>query len=106
MTDAAPAMALQAATVLNPSLQDVAIEGRHMANDEQNEQHHFPAISGFRSSVPPDQPDLLLFELKSIDAGIIRFSMTREAALSFGDQVRKAAAASTGYGLSGSGLLS
>jgi len=77
-----------------------------MANDEQNEQHHFPAISGFRTSVPPDEPELLLFELKSIDVGIIRFSMTKEATLSFGDQVKKAAAASTGYGLSGSGFPS
>ena len=62
-----------------------------MANDEQNEQHHFHAVSGFRTSVPPDRPDLLLFELKTLDASILRFSMTKESALLFGEEVAKAA---------------
>jgi hypothetical protein len=62
-----------------------------MANDEQNQQHPFHAVSGFRTSVPPDRPDLLLFELKTSDAGILRFSMTKESALLFGQEVGKAA---------------
>ena len=63
-----------------------------MANDEQNERHPFHTVSGFRTSVPPDRPDLLLFELKTPDAGILRFSMTKELALLFGQEVEKAAA--------------
>ena len=62
-----------------------------MANDEQNEQHLFHAVSGFRTAVPPDRPDLLLFELKTLDAGIIRLSMTKESALLFGQEIGKAA---------------
>ena len=77
-----------------------------MANDGQSEQHLFHAVSGFRTSVPPESPDLLLFELKTLDAGIIRFSMTKESALLFGEEVRKAAAALAGYGFGGSGLPS
>ena len=63
-----------------------------MVNDEQNEQQLFHAVSGFRTSVPPDRPDLLLFEIKTLDAGIIRLSMTKESALLFGQEVGKAAA--------------
>ena len=63
-----------------------------MANNEQNERHLFHAVSGFRTSIPPDRPDLLLFELKTLDAGILRFSMTKESALIFGQEVGKAAA--------------
>jgi hypothetical protein len=63
-----------------------------MANDEQSERHSFHAVSGFRTSVPPERPDLLLFELKTLDAGIIRLSMTKESALLFGQEVGKAAA--------------
>jgi hypothetical protein len=62
-----------------------------MANDEQNEQHLFHAVSGFRMAVPPDRPDLLLFELRTLDAGIIRLSMTKESALLFGQEIGKAA---------------
>ena len=62
-----------------------------MANDEQNERHPFHAVSGFRMSVPPDRPDLLLFELKTLDAGIVRLSMTKESALLFAQEVGKAA---------------
>jgi hypothetical protein len=72
-----------------------------MANDEQNEQHLFHAVSGFRMSIPPDRPDLLLFELKTLDIGIIRFSMTKESALLFGEEVRKAAAGSAGFSFPG-----
>jgi hypothetical protein len=63
-----------------------------MANGEQNERYLFHAVSGFRTSVPPDRPGLLLFELNTPDAGIIRFSMTKESALLFGQEVGKAAA--------------
>ena len=63
-----------------------------MANNEQNERHLFHAVSGFRTSIPPDRPDLLLFELKTLDAGILRFSMTKESALIFGQEVGKVAA--------------
>ena len=63
-----------------------------MANNEQNERQLFYAVSGFRTSIPPDRPDLLLFELKTLDAGILRFSMTKESALIFGREVGKAAA--------------
>jgi hypothetical protein len=63
-----------------------------MANDEQNERHLFHAVSGFRTSIPPDRPDLLLFELRTLDADIIRLSMTKESALIFGQEVAKAAA--------------
>jgi hypothetical protein len=62
-----------------------------MANDEQNEQHLFHAVSGFRMAVPPDRPDLLLFELRTLDTGIIRLSMTKESALLFGQEIGKAA---------------
>jgi hypothetical protein len=62
-----------------------------MANGEQNERHTFHAVSGFRMSVPPDRPELLLFELKTLDAGI-RFSMTKESVLLFGQEAVKAAA--------------
>ena len=60
-----------------------------MAEDEQREQHIYHAVSGFRMSVPPDRPDLLLFELKTVDADIIRFTMTKESALLFGQEVTK-----------------
>jgi len=63
-----------------------------MANDDQGEQHIFHAVAGFRTSIPPDRPDLLLFELKTTDAGIIRLSMTTESAMIFGQEVQKAAA--------------
>ena len=65
-----------------------------MNSDGQNEQHIFHAVSGFRASIPPDRPDLLLFELRTLDAGIMRFTMTRESALLFGKEVEKAAAIS------------
>ncbi|MGB8638588.1 MAG: hypothetical protein WCD30_10685, partial [Pseudolabrys sp.] len=60
--------------------------------DEQSEQHLFHAVSGFRASVPPDRPDLLLLELKSLDAGIVRLSMTKDSTLLFGQEVTRAAA--------------
>ena len=63
-----------------------------MANDEQSEQHLFHAVSGFRASVPPDRPDLLLLELKTLDAGIVRLSMSKDSALLFGQEVTRAAA--------------
>ncbi len=63
-----------------------------MTNDDQNEQHLFHAVSGFRMSVPPDRPDLLLLELKTLDAGVVRLSMTKESAGLFGQEVAKAAA--------------
>jgi hypothetical protein len=63
-----------------------------MTNDEQSEQHLFHAVSGFRMSVPPDRPDLLLLELKTLDAGIVRLSITKESALLFGQEVAKVAA--------------
>jgi hypothetical protein len=63
-----------------------------MANDEQSEQHLFHAVSGFCTSVPPDCPDLLLLELKTLDAGVVRLSMTKDSALLFGQEVAKAAA--------------
>ncbi len=72
-----------------------------MTYEGQNEQHMFHAVSGFRTSVPPERPDLILFELKTIDAGIVRLSMTKESAVLFSDEVRRAAA-----GPAGSGLLS
>ena len=68
------------------------LQGIYMANDEQSEQHLFHAVSGFRASVPPDRPDLLLLELKSLDAGIVRLSMTKDSALLFGQEVTRAAA--------------
>ncbi len=58
-----------------------------MANDEQNQPHLFQAVSAFRLSVPPDRPELLLFELNTLDAGIIRLSMTKESALLFSQEV-------------------
>jgi hypothetical protein len=72
-----------------------------MTYEGQNEQHMFHAVSGFRTSVPPERPDLMLFELKTVDAGIVRLSMTKESAILFSDEVRRAAA-----GPDGSGLLS
>ena len=69
-----------------------------MANEQQGEQHLFHAVTGFRTSVPPDRPDLLLLELKTLDADIIRLSMTKESALMFGEEVRKAAAETAGSG--------
>ncbi|HET9413069.1 MAG TPA: hypothetical protein VFO74_02970 [Pseudolabrys sp.] len=63
-----------------------------MTNDDQSEQHLFHAVSGFRMSVPPDRPDLLLLELKTLDAGIVRLSMTKESAGLFGQEVAKVAA--------------
>ena len=71
-----------------------------MTYEEQGQQQMFHAVSGFRTSVPPERPDLLLFELKTVDAGIVRLSMTKESALLFCDEVRRAA------GPAGSGLLS
>ena len=62
-----------------------------MTTGDQNEQQLFHAVSGFRMSVPPDRPDLLLVELKTIDAGIIRVSLTKESAVMFGQEVEKAA---------------
>ena len=87
------------ATVLDPPPYAAAIEGPNMANEEQNEQHMFHAVSGFRTSVPPDRPELLLLELRTLDADIIRLSMTKESALMFSEEVRKAAAGSAGFGL-------
>ncbi len=63
-----------------------------MPEDGQNEQHIFHAVTGFRTSIPSDRPDLLLFELKTSDVGIIRLSMTKESALIFGQEVGRAAA--------------
>jgi hypothetical protein len=63
-----------------------------MASDEQSEQHLFHAVSGFRTSVPPDRPDLLLLELKTLDTGIVRLSMTKDSALLFGQEVARVAA--------------
>ena len=63
-----------------------------MANDEQSEQPLFHAVSGFRASVPPDRPDLLLLELKTLDAGMVRLSMSKDSALLFGQEVAIAAA--------------
>jgi hypothetical protein len=60
-----------------------------MAEFEQK--HAFPAISGFRLAVPPDRSDLLVLELATMEPGIIRFSMTRESALSFSDEIAKLA---------------
>jgi hypothetical protein len=93
------AVASHAATVLDPPPYAAAIEGPTMANEEQNEQHMFHAVSGFRTSVPPDRPELLLLELRTLDADIIRLSMTKESALMFSEEVRKAAAGSAGLGL-------
>jgi hypothetical protein len=70
-----------------------------MAYEGQNEQHTFHAVSGFRTSVPPERPDLLLFELKTVDAGVVRLSMTKESAILFSEEVRKAAAGPAGSGL-------
>lgn len=64
-----------------------------MAEDE--ERYVFPAVTGFRVSVPPDRPDLLLLELKTSDAGIIRFSITKESAFSFSREVAKVATPSS-----------
>jgi hypothetical protein len=91
-------LALQAATVLGPASSADVIEGRSMANEQQNEQHLFHAISGFRTSVPPDRSDLLLLELRTLDNDIIRLSMTKESALMFGEEVKRAAAEPAGSG--------
>jgi hypothetical protein len=61
-------------------------------NDDQNEQHIFHAVSGFRMSIPPDRPDLLLLELRTLDAGVVRLSMTRDSAVMFGQELGKAGA--------------
>jgi hypothetical protein len=58
-----------------------------MAENEQN--FVFPGITGFRLAVPPDRPDLLLLELETADSDKIRFSMTKESALSFGQGVAR-----------------
>jgi hypothetical protein len=68
------------------------LQGIFMTSDEQRDQHLFHAVSGFRMSVPPDRPDLLLLELKTLDADIVRLSMTKESARLFGQEVAKAAA--------------
>lgn len=84
-------VASKKAAVLNPPVKDIAIEGSYMVN-EQNEQQIFHAVLGFRTSVPPDRPDLLLLELKTLDAGVIRLSMTKESAVLFGREIGGAAA--------------
>jgi len=56
------------------------------------DQNFYPAVAGFRMSVAPDQSDIMLFELKTMDAGILRLSMTKESALLFGQEIGKAAA--------------
>jgi hypothetical protein len=55
------------------------------------EQHEFLAVAGFRMSVPPDRPDLLLLEIKTAEGAITRFSITKESALIFGQQIQRAA---------------
>ena len=57
-----------------------------------DDQNFYPAVTGFRMSVPPDQPDLMLFEIKTLDAGMVRLSMTKESALLFGQEIGKAVA--------------
>ncbi len=54
-------------------------------------QHEFIAVAGFRASVPPDRPDLLLLEIKTADGAIARFSMAKDSARIFGQQIEKAA---------------
>jgi hypothetical protein len=70
-----------------------------MTYEGQSEQHMFHAVSGFRTSVPPERPDLMLFEIKTVDAGIVRLSMTKESAVIFGDEIKRAAAGPAGPGL-------
>ena len=71
-----------------------------MAEDEQKEQQQlFPAVTGFRLATPPDRPDLLLFELNTLDAGIVRLSMTKELALFFGQQIEKSCGVSLPGGI-------
>ena len=53
----------------------------------------FVAVAGFRAAVPPDRPDLLLLEIKTIDGTIVRFSMAKNDARMLGEQVTKAASA-------------
>jgi len=59
-----------------------------MVNETAQE---FAAIAGFRTSIPPDRPDLLLLEIKMADGTIARFSMTKDSAVIFGEQITKAA---------------
>jgi len=51
----------------------------------------FVAVAGFRAAVPPDRPELLLLEIKTIDGAIVRFSMAKQDALTLGQQVIKVA---------------
>jgi len=63
-----------------------------MPDTEQKEERHvFEAVTGFRLAIPPDRSDLLLFELKTLNAGIIRLSMKKDSAFHFGQEVSKAA---------------
>ena len=57
-----------------------------------DDQNFYPAVTGFRMSVAPDQPDLMLFEIKTLDAGMVRLSMTKESAVLFGQEIGKAVA--------------
>jgi hypothetical protein len=61
-------------------------------SDDQSEQHIFHAVSGFRMSGPPDRPDLLLVELRTLDAGVVRLSMTKDSAVMLGEELGKAGA--------------
>jgi len=54
------------------------------------EQQEFLAVTGFRMSVPPDRPDLLLLEIKTAGGAIAHFSITKESALIFGQQIQRA----------------
>ena len=51
----------------------------------------FVAIAGFRAAVPPDRPELLLLEIKTINGAIVRFSMAKQDALMLGKEVIKVA---------------
>jgi len=51
----------------------------------------FVVVAGFRAAVPPDRPDLLLLEIKTIDGAIVRFSMAKKDALMLGEQVTRVA---------------
>ena len=51
----------------------------------------FVAVAGVRAAVPPDRPELLLLEIKTIDGAIVRFSMAKQDALTLGQQVIKVA---------------
>ena len=48
-------------------------------------------VAGFRAAIPPDRPELLLLEIKTIDGAIVRLSMAKQDALTLGQQVTKAA---------------